>query len=94
MNKEDKKWKRKFIAFLKENDIYEKWIYNMKDQHPLTNYAWWNLFMSRIYQDKCYEGINHAFHWSETRDGHGFWNYFDREWKSIVRDGIIGQEIL
>ena len=94
MRKKDKKWKRKFIAFLKENGIYEKWIYNIKDQHPLTNYDWWNCFAETIYQDKCYEGINHTFLWSETRDGHGFWNYFDREWKSIVRNGIIGQEIL
>lgn len=94
MTNEDKKWKRKFIAFLKENGIYEKWLYNIKNQHSLTKYAWWDCFADRIYANRCSEGINHAFHWSETRDGHGFWSYFDREWKSIVRNGIIGQEIL
>ena len=94
MTKEDKKWRRRFIAFLKENGIYEKWIYNIKVQHPLTDYEWWNLFMSKIYQDRCSEGINWAFYWTDTEDGHEFWSYFDREWKSIVRNGLIGQEIL
>ena len=93
MTNEDKKWRRRFIAFLKENDIYEKWIYNMKDQHPSTNYKWWNCFADRIYANRCSNGINWAFYWADTEDGHGFWNYFNREWKSIVENGIIVQEI-
>lgn len=87
MNNEDKKWKRKFIAFLKKNGIYEKWIYNIKDQNPLTNYAWWNCFADRIYENKCYEGINHAFTWADTKDGHEFWSFYNIEWKRIVGNG-------
>ena len=84
MTKEDKKWKRKFIAFLKENGIYEKWIYNMKVQHPLTNYEWWNLLMSKIYQDKCYGGINNAFIWANTKEGYYYWMYCDIKWKTLL----------
>jgi hypothetical protein len=80
MDKEDKKWRRRFIAFLKENEIYEKWIYNMKRQHPASNAAWWNLFY-RIYENRCSEGINHAFYWTDTEEGHEYWSFYDRLWK-------------
>ncbi len=83
MNNEDKKWKRKFIAFLKENGIYEKWIYNIKRQQPASNVKWWNLFFHRIYENKCSNGISRAFYWVDTEDGHGYWNYYDRMWKHI-----------
>lgn len=80
MTKEDKIWRREFIAFLKKNGIYEKWIYNMKHQHPLTNYAWWNCF-ARIYENKSYNSINCAFYWADTKEGHEFWRFYDRLWK-------------
>ena len=80
MTKEDKIWRREFIAFLKKNGIYEKWIYNMKHQHPLTNYAWWNCF-ARIYENKSYNGINCVFYWADTKEGHEFWRFYDRLWK-------------
>ena len=81
MTNEDKEWKRKFIAFLKENGIYEKWIYNTKVQHPTSNVKWWNLFFHRVYANKCSEAISRAFYWVDTKDGHGYWNYYDRLWK-------------
>ena len=84
MTKEDKKWKRKFIAFLKENGIYEKWIYNIKDQNPTSNIEWWNLFFYRIYENKCSNGISRAFYWVDTKDGHDYWRFFDLKWKRIV----------
>ena len=88
MTNADKKWKRKFIAFLKENGIYEKWIYNMKRQHPTSNIEWWNCFTSTIYADRCSEGINCAFYWAKTKEGWYFWRFYDSEWKSIVGNGI------
>lgn len=94
MNEENKYWKRKFIAFLKENGIYEKWIYSIKDQNPLTNYVWWDCFADTIYEFKSYNGINHAFTWADTKEGQEYWRFYDRLWKSIVGNGINGQEIL
>ena len=87
MTKEDKKWKRKFIAFLKENDIYEKWIYNIKVQHPIRG-SWWYCFTSTIYADRCSEGINCAFYWADTKEGYYYWSDFNRMWKNIVGNGI------
>ena len=81
MDKEDKNWRRKFIAFLKENGIYEKWIYNIKDQHPVSDVEWWNMFSYSIYKNKCSNGINWAFCWADTEDGHEFWSFYDRLWK-------------
>ena len=87
MTNEDKKWKRKFIAFLKENGIYEKWIYNIKDQHPTINGSLWCMLLDRIYENKSYDGINHAFTWADTKDGHEFWSYYNIKWKRIVGNG-------
>ena len=56
----------------------------MKDQHPTTNTTWWDYFEDRIYEIKSYEGINHAFTWNKTKDGHNYWRSFDLKWKSIV----------
>lgn len=81
MDKKDKKWRRKFIAFLKENGIYEKWIYNMKSLHPTSNIEWWNLFFYRIYENKCSNGINYAFNWADTEEGYEFWSFYDRLWR-------------
>ncbi len=81
MNKEDKNWKRQFIAFLKKNGIYEKWIYNMKHQHPVSDVEWWNVHLYRIYANRCSEGISCAFYWVDTKDGHGYWSYYDRLWR-------------
>lgn len=89
MTNEDKVWKRKFIAFLKENGIYEKWVYNIKDQHPMTNDVWWDYFKDRIYEDKSYDGINYSFTWADTKDGHDFWRCYDIKWKIIVENGDI-----
>ena len=89
MTKEDKIWRREFIAFLKKNGIYEKWIYNIKDQHPLTDNAWWDYFKDRIYENKSYDGINHAFTWADTKDGHEFWSCYNIKWKRIVGNGDI-----
>ena len=83
MTKEDKKWKRKFIAFLKENGIYEKWIYNIKVQHPTSDTRWRNCF-AKIYANRCSYGIDWAFIWSDTKEGRDYWRYFDLKWKSIV----------
>ena len=87
MDKEDKNWKRQFIAFLKENGIYEKWIYNMKRQHPTSNVEWWNLFFHRVYANKCSNGISRAFYWADTKEGCEYWCFYDRMWKKRI--GLI-----
>ena len=88
MTKEDKIWRRKFIAFLRENGIYEKWIYNMKRQHPASNATWWNVMFDCLYQNKCSEGINCAFFWADTEEGWSYWSDFNTLWKNIVGNGI------
>ena len=86
MDKEDKKWKRRFIAFLKKNGIYEKWIYNIKVQHPIRG-SWWYCFTNTIYANRCSEGINCAFYWADTKEGQSYWSDFDRMWKKRI--GLI-----
>ena len=87
MNKENKIWRRKFIAFLKKKGIYEKWIYNIKDQHPTINGSLWCMLLDRIYENKSYNAIDHAFTWADTKDGHEFWSYYNIKWKRIVGNG-------
>ena len=82
-------WKERFLRFLKEEGVYGEWVYNIYEQHPI----WDNTFWEGIWkydilseQNKCEEGINYAFCWSDTIQGHDFWSKIDEEWKDKFRN--------
>ena len=75
-------WKEKFLRFLKEEGVYGEWVYNIRKQHPILDKKFWEGTLKAIFseEDKCAGGINYAFCWSDTIQGHDFWSKIDDEW--------------
>ena len=80
MSEKDIIWRRRFFAFLKENGIYEKWLYNLRKRHQSNEIWWWNSSYQILYKDKCNGAIIRAFCWIDTKEGHDFWNELNDEW--------------
>ena len=80
MSEKDIIWRRRFFAFLKENNAYDKWLYYVQKQHSINGIWWWNDFYQTLYEDRCRRAIKYAFIWSETEEGYGFWLKIQEEW--------------
>ena len=76
-------WKEKFLRFLKEEGVYNEWVYNIRQQHPQTDLDFWKVNFNAIFseEEKCGGGINYAFCWAYTRQGCHFWSKLDMKWK-------------
>ena len=77
-------WKERFFRFLKEEDVYGEWVYNIRKQHPIWDKKFWEGTLKAIFseEDKCAEAINYAFHWADTRQGYNFWLKLDNKWNT------------
>ena len=76
-------WKEKFLRFLKEEGAYSEWVYNIRKQHPTTDFMFWKVKLKEIFseEDKCAECIMYAFSWVNTRQGGYFWSKLNNKWK-------------
>ena len=82
-------WRRKFLRFLKEEGVYGEWVYNIYEQHPIWDMNFWegrwkNEVLSE--ENKCIEGIDYAFFWIYTKQGHDFWLKINDKWKDKLRN--------
>ena len=70
--------KQQFIHFLKENNIYEQYMYNFNKREESRNKA----FPKNQYFSKVRRGqyINYAFTWSKTIEGWSYWHKFHEKW--------------
>ena len=77
-------WKERFLRFLKEENVYGEWVYNIRIQHPQTDLDFWNMNFKSIFSEdkKCAGGIITAFCWSDTIQGYNFWSKIDDEWNT------------
>ena len=75
-------WKEKFLRFLKEEGVYSEWVYNIRKQHPQTDFFFWKVKLKVIFseEEKCGGGINYAFCWGITKQGHDFWLKLSNKW--------------
>jgi len=79
---------KKFVEFLKNNDIYKKFLDNLRREMRVRNRAtyykrfWYsiNTFCNDV-QELDY--INNAFFWKDTPEGHDFWERYHYEWQDI-----------
>ena len=82
MTEEDNLFRRRFFAFLKEHDAYDKWLYYLRKRHPSNDIWWWNDFYQTLYEDRCLRAINYAFNWTDTKEGYDFWLKIQKEWSN------------
>ena len=71
-------WKERFLRFLKEEGVYSEWVYNIRKQHPQTDLDFFKAIFCE--EEKCGEGINYAFYWGDTRQGHEYWRKLSNKW--------------
>ncbi len=75
-------WKERFLRFLKEEGVYSEWVYNIRQQHPTTDFIFWKVNFNAIFneEEKCGGGINYAFCWRRTKQGHEYWSKLSNKW--------------
>ena len=90
---------RMLLRFLKEKSIYSQFRNNFFNQRNVrTEWVRCNFFAAYS-EYKCNDSlskyatcvnagdiINYAFRWCETKEGHGFWEKINAEWKNYVRE--------
>ena len=77
-------WRKKFFRFLKEKGLFQLYIDNINEQHPVCDFIFWGkMWKNEVLseENKCIEGIDYAFCWADTKQGHDFWSKIDDEWK-------------
>ena len=77
-------WKERFLRFLKEEGVYSEWVYNLRQQHPQTDLDFFKAIFCE--EEKCGEGINYAFCWRRTKQGHEYWRTLSNKWKAKCRN--------
>ena len=81
--------RKKFFRFLKEKGVFQLYIDNINEQHPGLDYIFWEkMWKNEVLseENKCIEGIDYAFCWADTKQGHDFWSKIDDEWKDKFRN--------
>ena len=75
-------WRKKFLRFLKEEGVYGEWVYNIRKQHPICDKKFWECTLKAIFseEEKCGGGINYAFCWRRTKQGHEYWRTLSNKW--------------
>jgi len=75
---------KEFVRFLKENGVYDKFIYNCENVPDLVILKWPTLsnFCSEI---RRHNYIDFGFSWSYTPEGHFFWNKINQKWLSYLK---------
>ena len=82
MTEEDKLFRRHFFAFLKENNAYDKWLYNLLERLPMNGTERFNVSLEKLFKQKCLCAINEAFIWANTKEGYYFWLKIQKEWRN------------
>ena len=80
-------WKQHFIKFLKENNAYEKFIFNFNSREGKIFRAAKQLpCSSESYFYSCYmkRYILNAFLWGVTSQNYGYWESLNNKWTEIL----------
>ena len=80
-------WRKKFLRFLKEEGVYGEWVYNIRKQHPTTDFFFWKVKLKEIFseEEKCADCINYSFIWRRTKQGYNFWLKLSNKWTKLIR---------
>ncbi len=70
-----------FYRFLKINNIYHLFFYNMQNIYCESFYQY---KIENIKTYKAYYLIHNAFRWTNTKEGFEFWLKFNIKWGDII----------
>ena len=73
---------RAFVQFLKDNDCYDKFLENMKNDKLEPHYNSIQDIIDDGVQDDCYMAA--AFDYAATPEGFDFWEHLDNRWQVIA----------
>ena len=80
--------KKIFIRFLKENNCYNEFMYNLTKHEKFGMYQFNNindlLYRLKTMDDLFINEISLAFCWDETTQGFLYWNKITDKWNKIV----------
>jgi len=74
-----------FINFLKNNDVYDRFIYNCKNDNGFKNKHWSSL-NELCNELNAEEYFTYAFNWSNTKEGGNFWYKLSIKWEKYLRN--------
>lgn len=80
--------KKKFIKFLKENNVYERFMYNF--EHREERFYKYQKINFKTYFNGTHERclLFSAFDWDSTSEGLRFWDEIDTKWVVyIIKNG-------
>ena len=76
---------KRFCSFLKENNIYDSFLYNCylfgNNECTIENMVYF--ITVGIKQYKGIYLISDAFDWGETSEGHAFWQDLNDKWRKV-----------
>ena len=74
-----------FIKFLKSNNAYNKFLYNLKIQshYRCDDYKKPDYYVKNMICQKPQMIINYAFSWSSTKETYIFWRDLHFKWLNI-----------
>ncbi len=77
-------YKISFINFLKKNNIYEKFRFNFERENHMLLARNGMSFKKFLLEKKPNLYIYDAFTWSETVEGHDYWQRYSNKWAQYV----------
>ena len=83
MDAYDKHKRNKFIRFLKDNNIYEKFMYCFNNRHCSEEFKYdtinsFNIYVTVTRYDDLFTD---SFLWRKTKDGFSFWSQYNEMWR-------------
>ena len=82
---------KNFIAFLKRNDAYIKFLRNYAESHEISNITDLKRLILKKYE-KEYEYFNEtwfiscAFTWRFTKEGNAYWSKLNEKWIQTLEE--------
>ena len=75
-------WKKQFIKFLKDNHLYESYIFNFNNDFKYRELFYLpNTGAKAFFENTMYQHyILRAFEWEKTLKGAHVWSLLDRKW--------------
>lgn len=87
--------KQQFIHFLKQNNIYEQFMFNFNNRKKLSTNKFYQdniTFKHFIQHINIQDYIVLAFAWNNTKEGRDFWSETSIKWYRTISNYLITRQ--